>query len=47
MFDGMPNEFSVDVRTPDPVVVSLQPSRELLILLGGIVLVAAAWVKRR
>ena len=47
MFDNMPNEFSVDVRTPDPVVVKLQPSKELLLIFGGIVLVAAAWVKRK
>ncbi|MDR8523836.1 hypothetical protein [Shewanella fidelis] len=47
MFDNIPNDFSVDVRTPDPVVVKVQPSKELLFVLAGVVLVAAAWVKRK
>ncbi|WP_368880646.1 hypothetical protein [Shewanella algae] len=47
MFNNLPTDFSIDVRTPDPVVVKLQPSTELIAILAGLVIVAAAWVKRR
>lgn len=47
MFDKLPTNYAVDVRTPDPVVVKLQPSNSLLLVLGAMVLVAAGWVKRR
>lgn len=47
MFENLPTNFAVDVRTPDPVVVKLQPSSSLLFILGALVLVAAGWVKRR
>ncbi|MBB1322113.1 hypothetical protein [Shewanella sp. SR43-8] len=47
MFNDLPTDFAVDVRTPDPVVVRLQPSNELIAVLAFLVVVLAAWVKRR
>lgn len=47
MFQDIPTDFAVDLRTPDPVVVQIQPSTELIAIFAGLVIVAAAWVKRR
>ncbi|MBI1676949.1 MULTISPECIES: hypothetical protein [unclassified Shewanella] len=47
MFSGLPSDFSVAVRTPDAVVVKIQPSQELILIFAAVVIVAAAWVKRR
>ncbi|NKF52797.1 hypothetical protein G3R49_19760 [Shewanella sp. WXL01] len=46
-FDGLPSDYTVAVKTPDPVVVKIQPSSELIAIFAAVVIVAAAWVKRR
>lgn len=47
MFSGLPNDFSVAVRTPDPVIVKIQPSDSLIAIFAGVLIIAAAWVKRK
>lgn len=47
MFDSLPTDFSVAVKTPDPVVVKIEPSEKLILILAAVVIVFAAWVKRR
>lgn len=47
MFDGLPSDYSVAVKTPDPVTVRIVPSDALLFILGGMLVIAAAWVKNK
>ncbi|NSM24494.1 hypothetical protein HT094_09125 [Shewanella sp. ZOR0012] len=47
MFSGLPSDFSVAVRTPDPVIVKIQPSDSLIAIFAGVLIIAAAWVKRK
>lgn len=47
MFSGLPSDFSVAVRTPDAVVVKIEPSQELVLIFAAVVIIAAAWVKRK
>lgn len=47
MFSGLPSDYSVAVKTPDPVVVRIEPSEGLIVIFAAIVVVAAAWVKHR
>ncbi|MCL1038024.1 hypothetical protein L2750_12780 [Shewanella submarina] len=47
MFDNIPTNFTANVRTPDPIVVKIEPSSTLIAIMAGVVVVAAAWVKKR
>lgn len=47
MFDSLPSNYNLSVKTPDPIVVTIQPSNELIAVFAAVVIVAAAWVKRR
>ncbi|MCL1072987.1 hypothetical protein [Shewanella dokdonensis] len=47
MFNNLPTDYSVAVKTPDPIVVKIEPSEALIAIFAGILIVAAAWVKRR
>ncbi|MCL1098053.1 hypothetical protein [Shewanella gelidii] len=47
MFDKLPTNYAVDLRTPDPVIVKIQPSKELLFVILAFAAVGAAWVKSR
>ncbi|WP_179024658.1 hypothetical protein [Shewanella sp. Scap07] len=47
MLGDLPTDFDIAVRTPDPMVVKLQPSNELIVVFVLVVIVAAAWVKNR
>lgn len=47
MFDNLPSDYSVAVKTPDPVVVKIVPSDGLLFILATSLIVAAAWVTRK
>ena len=47
MFDGLPSDYSVAVKTPDPIVVKIVPSDGLLFIMGGVLVIAAAWVKNK
>lgn len=47
MFDGLPSDYSVAVKTPDPVTVKIVPSDGLLFIMGGLLVIAAAWVKNK
>jgi hypothetical protein len=42
MFDKLPTDYSVAVKTPDPIVVKIQPSDALIaIMVAGLFVVAA------
>ncbi|WP_394131642.1 hypothetical protein [Shewanella maritima] len=47
MFDGLPSDYSVAVKTPDPVTVKVVPSDGLLLIMSAALIVAAAWVKNK
>ncbi|MCW3173743.1 hypothetical protein [Shewanella subflava] len=47
MFSGLPSDYSVAIKTPDPIVLTIQPSNELIAIFAAVVIVGAAWVKRR
>lgn len=47
MFDGLPSDYSVAVKTPDPVIVKIVPSDGMLLIMGGLLVIAAAWVKNK
>ena len=47
MFDNLPSDYSVAVKTPNPVVVKIVPSDGLLFILATSLIVAAAWESRK
>ena len=47
MFDNLPSDYSVAVKTLEPVVVKIVPSDGLLFILGTSLIVAAAWVTKK
>jgi hypothetical protein len=47
MFKDLPSDYSFAVKTPEPIVIELKPSNELIAIFAAVIVVGAAWVKRR
>jgi hypothetical protein len=47
MFKDLPSDYSFSVKTPEPIIVEIKPSNELIAIFAAVVIIGAAWVKRR
>ncbi|WP_351001109.1 hypothetical protein [Shewanella sp. TB7-MNA-CIBAN-0143] len=47
MFKDLPSNYSIAVNTPKPIVIEIKPSNELIAVFAAVIIVGAAWVKRR